>query len=260
MSTQITSRPSLAGILAAETGFEFLKSLRMPQFSIPSLLFPPVFYAMFGIFLNPGTTSSGISVAQYMLATYGIFGAIGPSLFGFGVGIAAEREQGWLDIKRIAPIPVTLVFAAKLLMAMLFATLISIILFFIASVFGDVRMPTMSWLALLGLNIIASVPFGLMGLALGVRLKTQGAAALTNALYLSMSLLGGLWLPITLFPSILQDFAVVLPTYHMAGLALILSGLGSKFDWWVHMLALVLFSAAALWLAVRGWQRMDSDR
>ena len=39
-------------------------------------------------------------VATYLLATYATFGVIGAALFGFGVGVAVERGQGWMLLKR----------------------------------------------------------------------------------------------------------------------------------------------------------------
>ncbi len=59
---------------------------------MPTLAFPLVFYVMFALVL-PGQWG-GYQKATYLLATYGVFGVIGPSLFGFGVGLAIERAAG----------------------------------------------------------------------------------------------------------------------------------------------------------------------
>ena len=98
MNTLAHAAPSLWRIQALEAWFEVLRVLRTPAFAIPSLAFPVVFYVLFAILL-PGQWG-GYQKSAYLLATYGAFGVIGPALFGFGVGLAIERENGWLELKR----------------------------------------------------------------------------------------------------------------------------------------------------------------
>jgi len=80
------SAPALRPYLL-EARYEFLRVLRTPAFAVPTLLFPPLFYLLFGLLLN--RASSG--AAHYLFATYSVFGVMAPSLFGFGVAIAVER-------------------------------------------------------------------------------------------------------------------------------------------------------------------------
>ncbi len=85
---------------AAEIGAECLKLLRAPEFIAPTLILPVVFYTMFAVIL-PGSNQN----APYLLATFGVFAVMGPALFGFGAGVAQERERGWLKLKRAVPAP-----------------------------------------------------------------------------------------------------------------------------------------------------------
>ena len=39
------------------------------------------------------------------MVTYTVFGVMGPGLFGFGVGLAMDRERGLLTLKRVQPVP-----------------------------------------------------------------------------------------------------------------------------------------------------------
>ena len=96
-----------------EAKFEFLRVLRTPAFAAPTLLFPPLFYLLFGLLLNHGRADA----AHYLFATYSVFGVMAPSLFGFGVGVAIERERGWLALKRVAPMPPGAYLLAKMAMA-----------------------------------------------------------------------------------------------------------------------------------------------
>ncbi len=95
MNTQIISA------VGAETGAGILQAVRSPEFVLPTLALPVAFYLLFGVVLSPG----GGDRAAYLLATYGIFAVMGPAIFGFGAGVANERERGWLNIRRVSPAP-----------------------------------------------------------------------------------------------------------------------------------------------------------
>lgn len=86
-----------------EAKYEFLRLLRTPSFALPTLLFPALFYVLFGVVLA-GSRSGG-DMGRYLLATYGVFGVMGAALFGLGVTIAVERERGFLTLKRALPMP-----------------------------------------------------------------------------------------------------------------------------------------------------------
>ena len=113
---------------ALEAKYEFLKQLRMPAYAIPAITFPVMFYLLFGVMFGGGRPAGSTTVATYMLATYGAFGVIGSALFGFGVGVAVERGQGWMTLKRATPMPPLAYFVAKLAMRGLFAAIIVLLL------------------------------------------------------------------------------------------------------------------------------------
>ncbi|MFT5083909.1 MAG: ABC-2 type transport system permease protein [Lentisphaeria bacterium] len=71
---------------------ECLSVLHTPMFAIPSLVFPIMFYLFLGVMFGGGNNT------EYLLPTYGAFGVIGLGLFGFGVGVAVDRQQGLLQI------------------------------------------------------------------------------------------------------------------------------------------------------------------
>ena len=211
-------RPSSLRVHALEAGYEFLRTLRTPAFALPTLLFPLVFYVVFAIVV-PGSWGS-LHKPSYLLATYGTFGVIGPALFGFGVGLAIERQQGWLELKRVSPMPVSAYFVAKIAMSMTFALIVVVLLSGAAVTLGGVRLDAATWARLVGVLIVGTLPFCALGLWIGTLAKGQGAVAVVNLVYLPMALLSGLWLPLFVFPAIVQKLAVVWPSYHLGQLAL----------------------------------------
>jgi len=244
------------GILNAECRTEMLKAWRMPSFAIPTLVFPLVFYAMFGVVLG----GANVDRATYMLATYGIFAALGPSLFSFGVAIATERDRGWLEVKRASPMPISVLIAARMVMAMVFTMLVTLALFAIAFFAADVRLAPATWASLMALNMFTAVPFSLLGLAIGLRVKAQAAAAITNLFFFGFSLLGGLWVPITVMPKIMGQIALVMPSFHFGEMALWAIGAKEGGSPMLNISAALGFSILFAFLAARAWGHMDKDR
>lgn len=75
------------------------------------MLTPAAFYALFTLAIAENRSPAA---AVATLAGYGVFAAIGPALFGFGAGVAMEREQGLIELKRVSPLPTGAYVAAKL--------------------------------------------------------------------------------------------------------------------------------------------------
>ena len=251
-------RPSSLRVHAFEAWHEFLRTLRTPAFALPTLLFPLVFYVMFAIVV-PGSWGS-YQKAAYLFATYATFGVIGPALFGFGVGLAIERQQGWLELKRVSPMPVSAYFVAKIAMSMAFAAVVVGLLTAAATGLGGVRIGIVQWAQLCGVLVAGTLPFCALGLLIGALAKGQGAVAVVNLVYLPMALLSGLWLPLFVFPAIVQKLAVLWPAYHLGRIALGIVGQESGVDYALHAGVLaattVLFlSLAALRLRSHGGRR-----
>jgi ABC-2 type transport system permease protein len=128
-------------IYLRETQYEFLKYLRLPVYSISTLLFPLMFYVLFGLWMNPHGRVGSLGVSTYLIATYGTFGIMGASLFANGVGVAAERGLGWMQVKRASPMPPFAYFAAKFAVSMIFGGIVLVLLLLLGTVFGGVHIP-----------------------------------------------------------------------------------------------------------------------
>ena len=242
-----------------EARYEFLKLWRMPAYAIPSMAFPAMFYLLFGITFGGNRVAGSTTMATYLLATYGAFGVIGASLFGFGVGVAVERGQGWMTLKRATPMPPFAYFFAKLVMASLFSAMIIVLLSTLGVVAGSVRLPAPAWMQLAFTLIAGAVPFGALGLALGYFAGPNSAPAIVNLLYLPLSFASGLWIPIEVLPPFVRAIAPFLPPYHLGQLALGAIGAGSGSPAWTHVLALAGFTVLGLGIARVGYTR-DEDK
>ncbi len=146
----------LLGAYLAEIRSECLRYLRMPSFLLPVMLFPAVFYMMFGVLLGG---KSGPDAARYMLASYGTFGVMAPGLFGFGVSLAFERDGGLLTLKRALPMPPSAYLIGKMVMAMLAAVGVILLLLALALGVAHVPLSTGQCLRLLATGMFGVLPF-----------------------------------------------------------------------------------------------------
>lgn len=233
-----------------ESCYELVSVFRQLDFSLPTLLFPPMFYLFFGVLFGRGN-----GLADYLMATYGTFGVIGTALFGFGVGTAVARESGELDLKRVTPAPPGAFLTAKIVAASIFSCLVIFELFLLGAVLGHVELELTQWAGLAAVLLAGTVPFAAMGLAIGTHVGGKGAPAVVNLFYLPMAFLSGLWIPITMLPEPLQKLAFALPPYHLSQLALGVLDLDAGYPWPIHTLVLIAVTLTCLGLAARGYRR-----
>ncbi|MEM6638381.1 MAG: ABC transporter permease [Pseudomonadota bacterium] len=232
-----------------EAGAEVLKAWRAPEFLLPTMLMPVAFFTLFAVVV-PGSSDS----PAYLLATFGVFAVMGPAIFGFGVAVANERERGWLDIKRASPASGGLYIAAKLFATVFFGALSLALIYGVAAFVAGVSLPTGTWFAMMLVHLAGSVPFALIGLTLGFLLSANGAVAVSNIVFLALSALGGLWIPVFVFPIAMQRFATLLPSYHLSELALAI-GVGGDRPSGLHAGVIAIMTAVLAALAAFAWKR-----
>ena len=246
-------RGRLVRAYAEEARCELLRYLREPAFLLPIMLFPAVFYLMFGILLARGDGAP--MAARYLLASYSTFAVMAPGLFGFGVSLALERGGGLLELKRAMPMPPGAYLLGKLLMAVLVSAAVGVLLVAMAMGLAKVPLTAAQVATLLVTDALGVIPFCALGLLVGTLIKGQGAPGLLNLLYLPMAFLSGLWFPLQMMPSFLREIAPIWPSYHLNALSLAAVGMdaGSR---WPHVAVLAGFAIACLLLAARRLRRL----
>ncbi|MCF6193556.1 MAG: ABC transporter permease [Kangiellaceae bacterium] len=250
-----STKPNLLNIYLMESKTETLRLFRSPGFSIPTLLFPVMFYTFFGLLFSMNKAA----MPTYLMVTYATFGVIGPALFSFGVGIAIERGQGWFDLKEVSPMPASAYIISRIVLTFIFSTIIILLLFALGAVFGGVRLLHSQWILLAITLVLGSLPFCAIGMTLGLFLKSSSAPATVNLIYLPMGFLSGLWLPITFLPDFMQSFANVLPPYHLAQLSLKVVEMDIGASIFLHLSVLFFYTLVFTILAIKAYARKDKQ-
>lgn len=242
----------VVGAYVAEMRSECLRYLRTPGFLLPVMLFPTMFYLLFGIVMNHGAEPHAL---RYLLASYGVFGVMSPGLFGFGVSLATERDNGLLTLKRALPMPPGAYLLGKMLMAMLASGGVILLLLVLALGFGHVHLAAGQGGLLVLTGMLGVLPFCAMGMFVGTLVKGQGAPGVLNLIYLPMSFMSGLWIPLSMLPAALQKLSPIWPSTHLHQVALSALGL-EQGPVWLHVLVLAGFGVVFSLLAARRLRRV----
>jgi ABC-2 type transport system permease protein len=206
-----------------EARYEFLQALRAPAFAFPFLLLPAPLYLFFGVVLTGASPQAAANpeIANFVFAGWCAMAVMGPAIFGFGVGIAFERDSGVLKLKRALPAPPGAHLVAKLLMSIAFAAL-AVGTVTVAALFaGKLTLSVGGLATLLSVMILGAVPFCAIGLFIGAFSTSGASPAFGNLVYLPSMWLSGIFFPL---PEALRPWAVVWPTFHLDQAALGFAG------------------------------------
>lgn len=227
--------------------------LRTPAFGVPFLALPAALYLLFAVLLFGDALRNDPKAALFTFTGFDVFGVMGPGLFGFGVVVAMEREQGLLKLKRALPMPPAAYLLAKMLMAMLFGLIVTATMIAAALSLGHLPLTALQCLAIAMVNILGTLPFCALGLFIGTRTTGKSAPAIANVIYLAMIYLSGILFPL---PKSMQTVALVWPAYHLDQLALRALGAASQGPAMVHVAVLAGMTLLLGILSVRRLARV----
>jgi len=232
--------PPLGGFNLTFLSIEVRRLVRNRRTVVVTLVVPVVLFLLFkanrravavgGIGFTAATTMVGIAVYGAMLAaTSG------------GAMVSIERAQGWSRQLRLTPLRPAAYIAIKILVAMLLG-LTSVTVVYIFGLIDGVQMTPSTWVLTGILAWAASLVFASFGLFMGYLLPSENVMQIISPVLGVFSLLGGLFIPIALLPSVMQDVAPFMPTYGVASIARY-PLVGGAFDptW---LLSVVLWTAA----------------
>lgn len=251
-ATAMPSRRLLRAYLI-EAKYESLRMLRTPGFAIPFLGLPVMLFLLIGVVLFGNAVGVDPNKARFMFAAFAVLGMMGPGMFGFGMVLAMEREQGLLTLKRALPVPMASCLLAKTLMSMLFGAIIMATLITAATSVGHLRLTLGQTFSVTGLCILGTLPFSAVGLLIGTLATGRSATAFVNVVYQVMLHLSGLFYPL---PHFMQTIATVWPTHHLQQMVLSSLGAPSHGQPIIHLAVLAVLTVLFALLAVRRLSRL----
>ncbi|KIF68131.1 ABC transporter [Streptomyces sp. AcH 505] len=231
---------------------EITRTLRNKKFMFFSVIYPAV---LFLVIAGPQDNAkkvagSDLSLSSFYMVALASFGALTAVLMGNSEKIAKEREKGWVRQLRLTSLPGRGYVLAKIAGAAVVSLPSIIVVFVIAASVKGVTLDTWQWLALTGVIWAGSLCFAALGVAIGYVASGDAVRPITMIIYFGLSILGGLWLPVSSYPQWLQNIAEWLPTHAYAALgqAIELGGAPHLKDVAIMVGYFVVFAGGAAWL------------
>ena len=175
------------------------------------------------------------------------YGAIGAAL-GATIRISFDRASGWLRQLRVTPVPQTQVLAVDVAVGALLTLPSLVVVALVGRFVNDVQLGLGQWLALVGVLWAGAITFVALGILLGLALDEKAAGGAIGFLGIVLATLGGLWVPVEVFPGALRAVAHGLPSYWYAELGRSVAAGGAPST--AAVLAVVGYTAAFAALAV----------
>ncbi|MGW0432475.1 ABC transporter permease [Micromonospora sp. NPDC003197] len=236
------------------TRYQLLETIRIPIAVIGSAFFPAVSMLFFVV---PFAGDDPVA-ATYATASMVTFAVMTSNLFQYGIGVSEDRAQPWDPYTRTLPAGAFPRFAGRILAGLLMLILPIIPVVIIAAVGTEATITWGGLLAGLGSVVLISIPFTLMGLAIGYALPSKAALAVAQVLFFPLAFGGGLLSAPGNAPGFIEIIAPYLPT--RGAVELMWTAVGDFSPNPVSLIALVGWIVVLAALAVWAYRRDEGRR
>jgi ABC-2 type transport system permease protein len=204
--------------MTAYLRLEVLRTLRNGAFVMFTIGFPVGFYLLFTTLFQMNQVQNTDFDAYYMVSM-SLYGAMSVCLMGVGARIALERTRGWTRHLALTPLRPGAYITVKMVSASILSIPVIVLIMLCGRFVNGVELRWTTWVGLMPLIWLGVLPFVALGIAIGYTFRDELAQMAAMCLYFLMSILGGLWMPVTTFPRWLEAIGKTLPTYHAANLS-----------------------------------------
>ncbi|RKN48361.1 ABC transporter permease [Micromonospora endolithica] len=240
-------------LVLVHTRYQLLEIVRIPVAIFGSAFFPA---AAMLFFVVPFAGKDPVA-ATFATAAMVTFSVMSANIFQYGVGVAEDRDQPWSPYTRTLPAGSAPRFAGRVLagLAVTYLSLVPVVL--IGATLTAARTTPGALLLALPAVAVISVPFTLMGLAIGYSLPSKAAIVVAQIVFFPLAFGGGLLSAPDQAPGFIQAVAPYLPTRGAVELMWAVVG-----DYEVNPLSLVMLGVWVVALAaLAGWAyRRDEGR
>jgi ABC-2 type transport system permease protein len=199
--------------------FQLRRVARNKQYLFFTVLLPALFTVFFTTIFGEQATDAGQYqdyAGSYMVSMMA-YGALSAAL-GATIRISFDRASGWLRQLRITPVPQTQVVGVDVAVGTLLTLPSLVVVALVGRFVTGVQLPLTGWLTLIGVLWAGSVAFVALGILIGLSLDERAAGGAIGILGTILAALGGLWVPVEIFPAPMQALAHTLPSYWYADL------------------------------------------
>jgi len=208
--------PPLGGFNLTALKLEVRRVLRNRRTMMFILVFPSVFFFMFGL-SSKAQAKGGPAAIAYIMISMAVYGAMVGTTAG-GAAVAVERSLGWSRQLRLTPLRPGAYVAMKVLTAMTLG-LIAIVAEFAVGAMSGVHLAPRVWL-LSGLaGWLGSFVFAAFGLFMGFLLPSENVMQFVGPLLAVLAMFGGLFIPLSALSPTMRTVAHFSPVWGVGVIA-----------------------------------------
>ncbi|VTS16468.1 ABC-2 type transporter [Streptococcus porcinus] len=176
----------------------------------------PVGFFLFysGMTMSPDPKHQKEFIQSYML-TMTAFSMSSFGFFSFPAMLFEDQKNHWLLYLERANVSTLQYYVSKIIRVYISFTFSILATFAVAKMFRDVDMSLEQWLGSAILLLISGLVFLAMGLLIAQIPSLQLMSIVGNVVFLLLAIIGGSWMPISIFPKWMQDISKLTPTYHV---------------------------------------------
>ncbi|MFG2164999.1 ABC transporter permease [Micromonospora chersina] len=225
--------------------YQLLEIIRIPVAIFGSAFFPAATMLFFVVpFAGDDPTA-----ATYATAAMVTFAVMSANIFQYGIGVAEDRDHPWNPYSRTLPAGPGPRFAGRILAGLALTYLSMLPVVVIAAVATAARVTPAQFLLAAGGVAVISVPFTLLGLAIGYSLPSKAAIVVAQLIFFPLAFGGGLLFGPDNAPGFVDAIAPYLPT--RGALELMWA---TVTDWRLNPVSMVMLGVWIVVLAaVAGW-------
>lgn len=208
--------PPLGGFNLTALKLEVRRVLRNRRTVMFILVFPSVFFFMFGV-SSKAQSQGGPAAVAYIMISMAVYGAMVGTTAG-GAAVAVERSLGWSRQLRLTPLRPAAYVAMKVLTAMTLG-LIAIVTEYAVGAASGVRLAPHVWLLSGIAGWLGSLVFAAFGLFMGFLLPSENVMQFVGPLLAVLAMFGGLFIPLSALSPTMRTVAHFSPVWGVGVIA-----------------------------------------
>jgi ABC-2 type transport system permease protein len=238
---------------------EATRQLRNVRSLVFTFVVPVAMLLIFGTAYGAGGAVDPATRLPWLVETTIQMGGYGAMMAGLSqaFAIVTERSLGWNRQLRLTPLTGFGYLASKVVAALLVAAVAIVVVVLVSVLALHARLGAGAWFAA-GFGLwVGILPFALIAILIGQFARPEFAQPLFMVTFLGLSILGGLWVPLSILPAWMTDVAQAMPSYWLNRLG----QLGAGGSWDVLLPVTVLAAWTAVLAVLITWRyRHDAAR
>ena len=191
---------------------------RSPMAAFFTLALPMIFLVLFSVIFGSDGAYGGYAFSQFFAPSMAVYAAVSSTFANLAIKTSFARQYGLLKRVRGTPLPAW-VYMVGILGSCLWIAVISVVLMFVVgwAFFGFAMIwDDIGWVVLV--FVVGIATFSGLGLAVSsVTKNAESSPAIANGVFLPMTFISGIFIPLDDAPQWLVILGDVLPLKHFAG-------------------------------------------